>query len=99
MYYGWVVSGEAGTDGVKVMCAGGPTNVTRGQFHDGEIVEPFADRATVRWYATADDFRAAYTVPTMPGRYGVMLADRGKIDVTGWLERAKEVPAAPTHPS
>lgn len=99
MYSWWVVVVSAGGDGVKVMCGSGPTNITRGRFPDGEIVEPFPGRAQVRWFATADDFRAAYSVKTMPGRYTVMLADRGKIDVTGWLERAKEVPAVPTHPA
>jgi hypothetical protein len=97
MYSWWVVVVEAGAGGVKVMCAGGPTNVTRGRFPDGEIVEPFADRAQVRWYATADDFRAAYAYGSIPG-YSVTLADRGKIDVVGWLERAKSLPDAPTDP-
>lgn len=98
MYSWWVVVVTVGPDGVKTMSAGGPTNVTRGRFPDGEIVEPFPDRATVRWFATADDFRAAFGYrPGHPG-YTIMLADRGKVDVTGWLDRARELPAAPRKP-
>ena len=75
----------------------GPTNLTRGRFPDGELVEPFPDRARVRWYATADDFRAAYAYGSIPG-YSMMLAERGKVDTTGWLDRAKVLPDAPTDP-
>jgi hypothetical protein len=97
MFSGWMVVLSADAAGVKVMMGFGPTNLTRGRFPDGEIVEPFAERAKVYWYATAEDFRDAFRYDTIPG-YSMMLADRGKIDVTGWLERAKAVPATPTHP-
>lgn len=95
MYSWWVVVVAVGPDGVKVMRGIGPTNVALGQFPDGELVQPFADRAGVCWYATADDFRAAYGYRSGHPGYTVMLADRGKVDVTGWLDRAKELPAAP----
>ena len=97
MYSSWMIVVSAGDDGVKVMHGWGPTNITRGRFPDGEIVEPFPERAEVCWYATAEDFRDAFRYGTIPG-YSMMLADRDKIDVTGWLERARELPAAPTHP-
>lgn len=98
MYSWWVVVVTVGPEGVKVMRGGGPTNITRGRFPDGEIVEPFPDRAEVCWYATADDFRAAYGYRSGHPGYSVMLADRGKADVTGWLDRAKELPATPWKP-
>jgi hypothetical protein len=97
MYSWWMVVVSAGPEGVKVMSGSGPVNLRRGRFPDGEIVEPFPERAEVRWYATAGDFRDAHRYGSIPG-YDMMLADRGKVDVTGWLERAKSVPDAPTHP-
>jgi hypothetical protein len=96
MFSAWAVVVSAGADGVKVMDGHGPVNLRRGRFPDGELVEPFPERARVRWYTTADDFRAAYRYASIDG-YTVMLAGRG-LDVSGWLERAKEVPLAPTHP-
>lgn len=96
MYSWWMVVVTVAADGVKVMAGSGPTNLTRGRFPDGEMVEPFAERAQVRWFATADDFRAAYRCG-IPG-YTLTLSDRRKIDVTGWLERAKALPDAPTDP-
>ena len=96
MFSWWVVVLSVGGDGVKVMCGGGPVNLRRGRFPDGEVVDPFPERAEVRWYATADDFRAANRYGSIDG-YTAMLAGRG-LDVSGWLERAKKVPAAPTHP-
>jgi len=96
MFSFWVVVVSAGADGVKAMEGGGPVNLRRGRLPDGEIVEPFPERARVCWYATADDFRAAFRYRTIDG-YTVLLAGRG-LDVSGWLERAREVPRAPTHP-
>jgi hypothetical protein len=95
MYSWWMVVISAGADGVKVMDGSGPTNITRGRFPDGEIVEPFAERARVRWFATADDFRTAYR---NTAGWTLTLSDRGKVDVAGWLERAKDLPSAPTDP-
>lgn len=97
MFSWWMVVVSAGPEGVKVMCGSGPVNLQRGRFPDGEIVEPFPERAEVHWYATAGDFRAAHSYGSIPG-YAMLLADRGKFDVTGWLDRARSVPAAPTHP-
>jgi hypothetical protein len=96
MFSWWMVVVSVGPEGVKVMSGSGPVNLQRGQFPDGEIVEPFPERAEVRWYATAGDFRAAHAYGSIPG-YAMLLADRG-IDVTGWLDRAQSVPDAPTHP-
>lgn len=95
MYSFWMVVVSVGADGVKVMAGSGPTNIVRGQFPDGEIVEPFAERARVRWFATADDFRAAYR---NTAGWTLTLSDRGRIDVTGWLARATDRPDAPTDP-
>lgn len=97
MLSAWMIVVAVGADGVKTMSGYGPTNLVRGRFPDGEIVEPFPERACVRWYATAGDFRAAYGYGSIPG-YSMTLAERGKIDVTGWLDRAKAVPDAPTDP-
>lgn len=97
MFSWWIVVVSVGPEGVKVMSGSGPTNLRRGRFPDGEIVEPFPERAEVLWYATAEDFRAAHRYNGISG-YDMMLADRGKVDVTGWLERAKWVPDSPTHP-
>lgn len=96
MFSWWMVVVSAGPEGVKVMSGSGPVNLRRGRFPDGEIVEPFPERAEVHWYATAGDFRAAHSYGSIPG-YAMLLADRGT-DVTGWLDRARSVPAAPTHP-
>jgi hypothetical protein len=98
MFSWWLVVVSVGPEGVKVMSGSGPTNLERGRFSDGEIVEPFPERAEVCWYATAEDFRADWAYGgSVPG-YSVLLIDRGDVDVTGWLERAKSVPHAPTHP-
>jgi len=98
MYSWWVVVVAVDDDGIKTMSGSGPTNLTRGQFHDGEIVEPFPERAMVRWFSTAGAFRAAHRYSSGISGYSVMLADRGKIDVRGWLARAKALPDAPTDP-
>lgn len=97
MFSAWVVVVSAGADGVKVMCGSGPVNLRHGRFPDGERVAPFPERAVVRWYATAADFRDANRYGSIDG-YTVMLAGRG-LDVSGWLERAQSVPVAPTHPA
>jgi hypothetical protein len=96
MFSWWMVVVSVCPEGVKVMAGSGPTNLVRGRFPDGQVVEPFPERAEVHWYATAEDFRAAHRCDSIPG-YAMQLADR-RIDVTGWLDRAKSVPAAPTHP-
>lgn len=96
MFSWWVVVVSVAADGVKVMHGSGPVNLRRGRFPDGELVEPFPERAEVRWYATAEDFRAAWRYGSIPG-YTVTLAGRG-LDVAGWLESVTSVPAAPTRP-